>query len=314
MTHRQGVQGRTLAVVLGAASAVTLLAACSSTTAGPTSQPAASAPATIERPDPGGSRMAEGTISTDSLTGHVHNLALDRDTIYLGTHDGLWSQQPRQQPERVTAEVFDVMGLTRTGTTWLASGHPGPDMQEPSDLGLALSTDGGRTWKLDSLRGQVDFHRLVADGSIVMGIASADGALWRTDNLGRTWQQLGTTPLFDLAMAPSDTSIVIGTTQQGLMRSTNGGASFASQRTDTPMLALLSVTDSGIYGAGTEGTIYFSADDGLTWKPRGKLTSQPTALTSQNDHVVALVGDVVVESKDGGRAFVDRLAIGNHSA
>lgn len=301
-------------LVLGAASAATLLAACSSTTAGSTSQPAASSPATIERPDPGASRMAEDTFSTGSLTGHVHNLVLDRDSIYLGTHDGLWSQKPGQQPERVTAEVFDVMGLARTGTTWLASGHPGPDMQAPSDLGLGLSTDGGRTWKMDSLRGQVDFHRLVADGSIVMGIASADGVLWRTEDLGRTWKQLGTPPLFDLAMAPGNTSIVIGTTQQGLIRSTNGGASFTSQPAEAPLLALLSATDSGIYGAGTDGNIYFSADDGLTWTPRGNLASQPTALASLNEKVVALVGDVVVESNDGGRTFVDRLAINNHSA
>jgi len=314
MTHRQGVQGRTLALVLGAASAVTLLAACSSTTAGPTPQPAASAPATIEGPDPGAPRMAEGTISMDSLTGHVHNLALDRDTVYLGTHDGLWSQKPRQQPERVTAEVFDVMGLTHTGTTWLASGHPGPDMQAPSNLGLGVSTDGGRSWRMDSLRGQVDFHRLVADGPVVMGLASADGVLWRTDDLGRTWQQLGTPPLFDLAMAPGNASIVIGTTQLGLMRSANGGASFSSEPADTPMLALLSATASGIYGAGTDGTIYFSADDGRTWKQRGNLGSQPTALASHNERVVALVGDLVVESNDGGRTFLDRLEISNHSA
>ncbi|MDD2818146.1 MAG: hypothetical protein PHN51_05055 [Candidatus Nanopelagicales bacterium] len=314
MIYRQRVKGRTVVLVLGAASAATLLAACSSTTAGPTPQAPASAPANIEQPDSGPSQAAEDTISTASLTGHVHNLLLDRDSIYLGTHDGLWSQKPGQQPERVTAEVFDVMGLARTGTTWLASGHPGPDMQAPSDLGLGLSTDGGRTWKMDSLRGQVDFHRLVADGSIVMGIASADGVLWRTEDLGRTWKQLGTPPLFDLAMAPGNTSIVIGTTQQGLIRSTNGGASFTSQPAEAPLLALLSATDSGIYGAGTDGNIYFSADDGLTWTPRGNLAAQPTALASLNEKVVALVGDVVVESNDGGRTFVDRLAINNHSA
>jgi len=311
MIYRQGVKGRTFALVLGATSAVILLAACSSTAAGPTPQPAASTSAMSERPDPGASQMAEGTISTDSLTGHVHNLVLDRDAIYIGTHDGLWKQERGLQPQRVTEEIFDVMGLTRTGTTWLASGHPGPEMEAPSDLGLGVSTDGGRSWKMESLRGQVDFHRLVADGSIVMGIASADGVLWRTEDLGRTWQQLGASSLFDLAMTPGNTSIVIGTTPQGLMRSTNGGASFASESSNSPMLTLLSATTAGIYGVATGNTIYFSADDGQTWTQRGQLASQPTALASQNDQVVALVGDVVVESNDGGRTFVERLIINN---
>ena len=313
MIHRQGVHGRAIALVLGIASAATLLAACSSTTGGQTPQPPASASANVEQPSSKASQLSEDSISTDSLTGHVHNLALQGDTIYLGTHDGIWGQKRGQQPQRVSEEDFDVMGLTRTGTTWLASGHPGPEMQAPSSLGLGISTDGGRTWKKGSLGGRVDFHRLVAQGTVVMGIASADGVLWRTDNLGRTWKQLGTPPLFDIAIAATNPDVVIGTTQNGVVRSVNGGTSFASVA-DAPMLALVSSTDAGIYGAGIDGDIYFSANGGKNWQQRGNVQSQPTALAAQKDHVVAFIGDAVVESSDGGRTFHDRLTLSNASS
>jgi len=313
MIHRQGVHGRAIVLVLGIASAATLLAACSSISGGAPPQSPASAPANVEQPSSGASQVAEDTISTDSLTGHIHNLALQGGTIYLGTHDGMWEQRPGQQPQQVSEENFDVMGLTRTGTTWLASGHPGADMQAPSSLGLRISTDGGRTWTQGSLGGQVDFHRLVAQGNLVMGIGSADGVLWRTQNLGRAWRQLDTPPLFDLALAPADASTVIGTSQNGVMRSVDGGASF-NPEPDAPLLALVSATTQGIYGAGADGTIYFSSDAGKNWLSRGNLRSQPTALTAQGNDVVALVGDVVVESSDGGRTFHDRLAIGHANA
>ncbi len=308
MIRRQGAQGRALALILGLASAMTVLAACSSTSGESIPQSPASAPALAEQPSPGVAPAAEVTISTDSLTGHIHNVVLHGGTIFLGTHDGIWSQLHGQQPQRVSAEGFDVMGLTRTGSTWLASGHPGPEMQAPANLGLGISTDGGRTWVKGSLGGQVDFHRLVAQGAVVLGIDSGDGVLWRTDNMGRTWDKFGTPSLFDLAIAPDNTAIVIGTTQNGVVRSLDGGSAFTLD-VEGPLLALLSATADGVYGAGADGAIYFSADAGKTWQPRGTVSVQPSALSAEGSTVVALVGHVIVESRDGGRSFHDRLSI-----
>ncbi|MDP2287271.1 MAG: exo-alpha-sialidase [Actinomycetota bacterium] len=307
MSHRQGVRARAVVLVVVAAGAATLLAACSSPSVSntPGSSETASSSTTALAPTREAAASGEA-VSTDSLTGHVHNLVLVGTMLYFGTHDGIWSQQPGQQPVRVSDEVFDTMGLTRTGSTWLASGHPGPEMDAPNDLGLGISTNGGQTWKKGSLGGQVDFHRLVATNKVVMGLASNNGVLWRTENLGRAWNQLGTPELFDLALDPANDATVIGTSQTGVMRSINGGTSFDSVP-GAPPLALLAATGSQVLGAGIDGKVYASTDGGSTWIQRGSLTAQPTALAADGSRVAALVGDTIMESLDGGRTFQVRL-------
>jgi len=245
-------------------------------------------------------------VSTDSLTGHIHNLVLVGTKLYFGTHEGIWSQQPGQQPVRVSDELFDTMGLTHTGSTWLASGHPGPEMDAPNDLGLGISTNGGQTWTKGSLGGQVDFHRLVATNKVVMGLASNNGVLWRTENLGRTWKQLGTPELFDLALDPANDATVIGTSQTDVMRSINGGTSFDSVP-GAPPLALLAASQAQVLGVDIDGKVYASTDGGSTWIQRGSLTAQPAALAADGSRIAALVGDTIMESLDGGRTFQARL-------
>lgn len=66
---------------------------------------------------------------------HIHNLALLEGAVYLGTHNGLWMEQPDQSVVQVSEVPFDVMGLARAGDRWLASGHPGVDQDAPANLG-----------------------------------------------------------------------------------------------------------------------------------------------------------------------------------
>jgi len=185
-------------------------------------------------------------------------------------------------------------------------------MDAPNDLGLGISTNAGQTWSKGSLGGQVDFHRLVADRQVVMGLASSDGVLWRTEDLGRVWKQLGTPQLFDLALDPSNDARVIGTSQAGVMRSTNAGASF-SLVAGAPLLAVLATAQDRVLGADIDGKIYTSADGGSSWTLQGQLTAQPSAFAADGSRVAALVGDTIMESLDGGRTFQARLTgIGAH--
>ncbi|MDO9485635.1 MAG: exo-alpha-sialidase [Actinomycetota bacterium] len=307
MKHRQGVHARAVVLVLIVAGAATLLAACSSPSGSTTPASPEAASSRTQTLSPTEEPVASGeAVSTDSLTGHVHNLVLVGTKLYFGTHDGIWSQQPGQQPVRVSDEVFDTMGLTRTGSTWLASGHPGPEMDAPNDLGLGISTNGGQTWTKGSLGGQVDFHRLVATNKVVMGLASNNGVLWRTANLGRTWKQLGTPELFDLALDPANDTTVLGTSPTGVMRSINGGTSFDSVP-GAPLLALLAASRGQVVGVDIDGKVYTTTDGGSTWIHRGQLAGQPIALAAEGSRVAALVGDAIMESLDGGRTFQARL-------
>lgn len=245
-------------------------------------------------------------VSGAGMAEHVHNLAYDGERLLIGTHQGLWAQAPGQKPEQVSRASFDVMGFTRADDRWLASGHPGPGMKAAADLGLLQSTDRGRTWDEVSLGGEVDFHRLVTSGAVVVGVNAHDGRLLRSDDGGQTWADLGTAGLYDVVISPTDPSLLVGTTPDGPVRSTDGGATF-TPAPGAPLLALLAWTGDVLYSIDVDGAVHASTDDGATWESRGAVSEQPAALAAVDDRVAALVGNGIVESSDGGVTFSPRI-------
>jgi photosystem II stability/assembly factor-like uncharacterized protein len=233
-------------------------------------------------------------------------LTVDGARLLLGTHDGLWEQYSGQPAQLLSDSPFDVMGFALSGQQMLASGHPGEGEGLPEDLGLRQSTDGGVSWNSVSLEGQVDFHRLRAVGDVVLGLSAHDGKLLRSTDGGSTWTDLGTPPLFDLAVDPADADHVIGTTEQGPVVSTDGGATFAAIAS-APLLALLAWTPTTVYGAAPDGVVYKSTDGGATWQRRGRVPGTPAALAAGAGSVIVLAGDTIVESTDGGSTFRARI-------
>jgi photosystem II stability/assembly factor-like uncharacterized protein len=213
---------------------------------------------------------------------------------------------------QVSAEPFDVMGLTIAGSGWLASGHPGMGMNAPADLGLLKSTDLGQTWTELSLGGEVDFHRLAASSAVIVGLNAHDGRLLRSDNGGTAWTDLGVPGLYDLAVNPDDPAVIVGSTENEPVRSIDSGASFQPVAA-APLLGLLAWTGDALFGADADGRIHLSTDEGVTWEPLGSLPSQPSALAAMGNTVAALVGDTILESVDGGKSFTTRLTeLGAH--
>jgi hypothetical protein len=307
--------------VLGLVAATVTLAACGTTVgtaeeSAPspvTSTPATGSPAAAPaEPSPSPSTAPAATaeptqpVSGADMAGHIHNLTYDGRQLLIGTHEGLWAQDPGATPAQVSVEAFDVMGFTPAADRWLASGHPGAGMDAPADLGLLESTDQGRTWSEVSLGGEVDFHRLVTSGDVVVGLNAHDGRLLRSDDGGAAWADLGVPELYDLAISPTDPSVIVGTTENGPVRSTDSGATF-QPITGAPLLALLAWTGETLYGAHVDGQVSVSRDDGATWSPMGSLPAQPAALAATATTVSALVGDTVLESVDGARSFAPRI-------
>lgn len=238
---------------------------------------------------------------------HVHNLTLRGDELLVGTHEGLWSQQPGKPATRLSAEPFDVMGLALAADgTLYASGHPGPGQDAPADLGLQASTDRGRTWQPVSLAGEVDFHRLRVIDRTVQGISAHDGRLLRSTDAGSTWTSVGAPPLFDFALDPTDPDHLIGSTRDGPMRSTDAGRTL-TPITDAPLLALLAWSGDTLHGIATDGSVQTSSDSGATWTSVGQLAGTPTALAADGRTVVALAGGTIWQSTDGGATFTPRI-------
>lgn len=301
---------RRVAAAVVAVAATLLLAACGGTSATPTTasvQPGAPLTSPTEGPSPSTADVvAAPAVVGATLPGHVHNLAYSGDTLLFGTHGGLWEQAPGQAPQAVSEEAFDVMGFTPQGDRWLASGHPAAGSTAPGNLGLLESTDEGVTWQPVALSGEVDFHRLVAAGDRLFGINSADNALLRSDDDGRSWTSAGTVPLFDLAVDPGNPDTLLGTTADGPVISIDAGSTFQSAPAPT-LIALLAWTRRALVGVAADGQVLESTDRGASWQAKGRVTGQPAAVAADGSRVAVLADGAVYESTDDGATFTQRV-------
>ncbi len=245
-------------------------------------------------------------IKADMAMGHIHNLMLTDNEMLMGTHTGLWSQVMGKKATRVGSSQFDVMGLTMVNGALAASGHPGAGEESVHNLGFRTSINGGMTWENISLFGKVDFHRLTASANIVMGISAGDGALMRSEDAGKIWTTLTNPGLYDLAMDPTDSKMVIGTTQSGPLLSIDGGKSFTAIA-GSPIIALLSWDKARLVGVTPAGELYQSLDMGATWKKLATVPGEPMALTVRGDQIAILAGTTIYYSTDAGITFKERI-------
>lgn len=199
-------------------------------------------------------------------TSHVHAVARDASTgqTLVATHEGLYVLGAGE-PRRV-GPVIDFMGFSVVGPKhYLASGHPGPGTDLPQPVGLIETRDGGQTWTVLSGGGESDYHALSAGGGRVVGF---DGSL-RSSADGRTWVpgDLSAEPRA-LAASP-DGRVVLATTADGLMRSTDGGVRWSAVP-GAPLLFLVQWAGGGsVAGLDTDGFVQLSRDGGTTWQRSG---------------------------------------------
>jgi photosystem II stability/assembly factor-like uncharacterized protein len=275
--------------VLLAAALLPFAAGCSS----PESEPTAATP----------SAAAPGRLPS----AHVHGVAIAPadGTFLLATHDGLIQVGDGGELAQISPAI-DLMGFAVAGDDrYLASGHPGPGVDLPQPVGLIESTDGGGTWAALSRQGQSDFHALTVSDAGVLGW---DGTLVRSLD-GRTWEQLDIPAEPHTLAAAPDGSTVLATTQQGLLRSTDAGSSWAPVA-GAPLLQVVDWADDGTTAAGVDpaGTVWTSTDAAGTWRQGARLGSAPDAVAAASAdggglRIAAVTADGLLESDDGGQTF-----------
>ncbi|MDQ3384254.1 MAG: exo-alpha-sialidase, partial [Actinomycetota bacterium] len=189
---------------------------------------------------------------------HVHGLGVDPDDgqLYAGTHYGLIRIAEDGDSTLVGDTVQDFMGFTVTGPGhYLASGHPGEGQDAPGNLGLIESTDGGQTWENVSLSGEADFHALKARHGAVYGY---HGGQIMVSQDQQSWDQRASIALADFAVSATDPDVLLATTEDGLVRSTDGGDSF-DLVPDAPLLMLVTwPQESQVVGVAPDGIVYVS--------------------------------------------------------
>jgi photosystem II stability/assembly factor-like uncharacterized protein len=244
-------------------------------------------------------------------SGHVHGVAIDPGdgALLLATHEGLFEVGADGAPTP-TGPVIDLMGFTVVGPDhYLASGHPGLRVDLPQPVGLIESTDGGRTWGPLSRQGQSDFHALTAVAP--SGALGWDGTLQRSDD-GRSWEQLAIPAEPHTLAASADGRTVLATTTQGLLRSTDVGATWAPVD-GVPLLQVITWAYDGSAAVGVDpaGVLWLSTDDGVTWQEKAHLGSAPHAVAAAVDgvqlRVLVVTDEGLLESTDGGQTFTTVL-------
>ncbi|MFI0924957.1 F510_1955 family glycosylhydrolase [Streptomyces sp. NPDC021012] len=246
-----------------------------------------------------------------SVLSHVHGLGLRGDTLYVATHQGLHSPDAEGRPVLVGDRRDDFMGFTVTAKgDFLASGHPAPGADGPADLGLVTSTDSGRTWRERSLGGKVDFHALdTTSDATVYGYDSTNGLL-RVSSDGVAWDDRAELRALDIAVSPTAPGTVLATTETGVVRSTDGGRSFAPA--SGRVLAYVSwAAPDALYGIDPDGVLFRGADGGTSWTRVAAVPGgAPQALTAVDARrLLVATGDGVYESRDAGRRFERRMAV-----
>lgn len=236
--------------------------------------------------------------------GHIHGLGVSDGTLYVATHQGLFTVSDEDAAQLVSEDDHDFMGFTVVDDgTFLASGHPGSSADLPGNLGLLESTDRGTTWTSLSLMGEVDFHTLDATGDAVYGYDSASGQLLVTSD--RTnWEGRGQVPLADVAVNPADSAVVVITTEAGPQISVDAGTSF-DVLDGAPLLMLVDwPLAEDLVGITPDGVVYRSTDSGGTWAEHGDVGDRPHAMTTGTDGTVYVATEHAIHaSSDGGDTF-----------
>ena len=273
-------------------------------------------PLTACSPGPAGTQAVE--LSADAGMEHVHGLGVDPadGMLYAATHLGLFRLPGNGDAQRVADRHQDTMGFTVAGPgTFLGSGHPDLRMDPdfPTRLGLIRSEDAGESWDIVSLGGEVDFHVLREAHGTIYGWDAGSGRVMVSVDDGHTWETRSTRDLDDLAVHPEDPAVLLATTEQGLQRSEDGGATWTAVP-ETPTGALLDwATTASLYAVTPDGAVHRSTDGGLTWAQVGSVQGAPDALLVDNrdgvENVYVAVSPATIRvSTDGGASFSTRYA------
>jgi hypothetical protein len=182
---------------------------------------------------------------------HIHGLGFTADgkTLLIPAHIGIFTVHDRTW-QRPIGPAHDYMGFSISDDGFYSSGHPAPsatDLINP--LGLVKSTDGGKTLQKLGFEGESDFH--------LMGVGYTNHALYVLNpsqnsrlapgmhyslDEGATWKQsalhgVNAAP-FAVAVHPTKAEVVALATEQGVLLSSDYGATFARVGEAKPATAI----------------------------------------------------------------------------
>ena len=193
--------------------------------------------------------------------------------IYAGLPDGIAVSRDRgktwtRMADGIKRLYTHALIVDRTKAGRLLAG---------TELGIYLSEDGARTWKLVQATGKVtyDLRQSPHDPRVFFAATSSDGALWSTD-AGRTWQRIAGVPaehtLHNCDFVADDARrLVVCGWGAGVLVSEDGGRTWSDRTAGLPNREIWSARSDPdipgrIYAAPYLAPVHVSDDFGRTWR------------------------------------------------
>jgi hypothetical protein len=254
------------------------------------------------------SNGSAGGDGGESAIAHVHGLGINPadGRLYVATHHGVFVLGDDGKATRVGKDAQDTMGFTVVSPDkFVASGHPEFSFEPRSVyerplLGLIESRDSGRTWKTLSLKGEADFHGLVAGHGRIYGW-NATTAKFMVSHDGQQWETRSDVALLSFAVDPASSEQIVASGEKGLLVSGDGGRTW--QPRPGPAVAFLSWDEGRLWAAEVDGRVFRSTDGGVTWEERTPLPGAAALLAFDGDLYAATPDAEIVRSSDEGRSW-----------
>jgi photosystem II stability/assembly factor-like uncharacterized protein len=248
-----------------------------------------------------GSSIGSAKAESFNSVSHFHQIKVLQEKILLGTHEGLYELTGSNSMKKMGTEEFDVMGLAVLGGKIFAGGHPMPGSKLPAPVGLVSSNDLGKSWKLISLGGKVDFHLLEGANSELYGADSQSGNLMYSTDSGKKWKSIDTNVFSDIAVSPEMKGMAIALKDSNLMLTYN---SFNTMVTIKSSLKFTQIewTKAALYGV-SGSSLYKSTNVGKTWSKLTTFKGEPGILGASENLLVVTVGSDFYKSLNAGKNF-----------
>jgi photosystem II stability/assembly factor-like uncharacterized protein len=181
--------------------------------------------------------------------------------------------------------------------------------------GTYRSDDGGSTWQAipisvgSTIEGVSALAVDPSEPDVVFAVCSACSTIWRSTDGGQTWQDAGSMPGWGASVAidPSDSDHIVVGTENGVVVSRDGGATWSAPSSSGEMMAAFDPDSSALWAIdydATTASVLRSADGGTTWTTVPGSPTQLTALAPGDGdiYVADKTGDVS-QSTDGGTTW-----------
>jgi photosystem II stability/assembly factor-like uncharacterized protein len=239
-----------------------------------------------------------GVPRTSRRTYTIRRDPLNRLIIYAGTSQGLWkSEDGGAAWRKISDSIVKSIAFDRSGgRVYLAT----------DDAGLLVTGDNGRSFQQinegfvnRSMRHLAEFE----DGFYSSSPYDSSGGKLHRMSFGGDWTMMksgggsGNSNL--LAVVSAGGRMLIGRTQDGIVRSADGGKTWTGVRGWQGRVRALAAIDSGLLFLGTTEGLYSSRDFGDRWtaiKPAMPIDG----LYAAKGQIVADAGQLLLLSQDEG--------------